>query len=199
MTTLLLATTNAGKLAEIRLILEGLPLNLASLADFPAIPEPEEPGPTFAANAGHKARYYARASGLLTVAEDSGLEIAALDGAPGVQSARFPGETYPDKFARLYAMLDARGAARASPARFVCRVALAQGDTVIFEAEGTIEGTVAPEPRSAGGFGYDPIFVYPPWNRTLAEVPASDKAEVSHRGRAFRALRRFLEQRELAF
>jgi XTP/dITP diphosphohydrolase len=197
-TTLLVATTNAGKLAEIRALLGGLPLTLASLAEFTAIPEPDEPGPTFAANACHKARYYARASGLLTVAEDSGLEIAALDSAPGVQSARFPGDSYEEKFARLYAMLDARGS-RTSPARFVCRVALAQGDTVVFEAEGTIDGTIAPAPRGAGGFGYDPIFLYPPWNRTLAEVSAADKAEVSHRGRAFRALRRFLEQRELAF
>lgn len=199
MTTLLVATTNAGKLAEIRLVLGGLPLTLASLADFPAIPEPEEPGPTFAANACHKARYYARASGLLTVAEDSGLEIDALDGAPGVQSARFPGDTYAAKFERLYAMLDARGPSRASPARFVCCLALAQGDTVVFEAEGTVEGTIASEPRGTGGFGYDPIFFYPPWNRTLAEVPASDKAEVSHRGRAFRDLRHFLERCELAF
>jgi XTP/dITP diphosphohydrolase len=189
--TLLVATTNAGKLAEIRRALAGAPVRLLSLADLPALPEPEEHGATFAENARDKARYYAQATGLRTVAEDSGLEIDALDGAPGVLSARFPGDTYADKFANLFARLDARGV-RDSPARFVCALAVADGDRILFEAEGRVEGRITRQPRGAGGFGYDPIFFYPPYERTLAEVTAEEKAAVSHRGVAFGELRQAL-------
>jgi XTP/dITP diphosphohydrolase len=188
---LLVATTNTGKLAEIARQLEGTPVTLLSLADLPPIPEPEEHGATFAEIARNKACYYARASGLTTVAEDSGLEIDALDGAPGILSARFPGATYPDKFARIFAMLDERGA-EDSPARFVCALAVARGSEVLFEAEGRVEGRITREPRGSGGFGYDPILYYPPYGRTLAEVSAEEKAAVSHRGQAFRALRAWL-------
>jgi XTP/dITP diphosphohydrolase len=188
---LLVATTNAAKLREIRPLLADLPLDLVTLADWPAVaPAPEE-GPTFLANARAKARHYARATGLLTVGEDSGLEIAALDGAPGVQSARFDGPTYPEKFRAIYAALEARHC-RDSPARFVCAVALARGEDLIFETIETVEGRIAPEPRGTGGFGYDPIFFYPPYGCTLAEVSPEAKAAVSHRGRAFRQLRAFL-------
>ena len=160
------------------------------------IEPPEETGTTFEENAALKARYYSAATGLPAIAEDSGLEIDALDGQPGVESARFGGaETrYPEKFARLYAMLDAAGD-RESTARFVCAVALADGDEIRFAARGTVEGRVAPEPQGAHGFGYDPIFFYPPEGRTLAEVSDDTKRAVSHRGAAFRALRRWLEQR----
>lgn len=188
---LLVATTNPGKLAEIGRILAGAPVTLCSLADLPPIAEPGEHATTFAGNARDKARYYAVASGVAAVAEDSGLEIDALDGAPGVLSARFPGETYPDKFARLFAMLDERGV-RESPARFVCALAVARGSEIVFEAEGRVEGRIAREPRGGGGFGYDPILFYPPYGRTLAEVSADEKAAVSHRGQAFRALRAWL-------
>src|SRR5262245_26048520 len=112
MRKLLLATTNRGKLAEILPILQGVPFELLTLADCPNVPAPEEVGRTFAENARDKARYYARQTGLLTVAEDSGLQIDALDGAPGVESARYGGValSYPEKFARLYAALRERGA-----------------------------------------------------------------------------------------
>jgi XTP/dITP diphosphohydrolase len=189
---LLVATTNPDKLREIRAILDGIPVELLSLADVPPLAEPEEHGRSFAENARQKAGYYAARTGLATVAEDSGLEIAALDGAPGVLSARYPGATYPEKFARLYAELAARGA-HGSPSRFVCAVAVVRGDRVLFEATGTVDGELAPEPRGHRGFGYDPIFYYPPYGRTLAEVSAEEKAAVSHRGRAFRALAAFLE------
>jgi XTP/dITP diphosphohydrolase len=188
---LLVATTNPGKLAEIARVLADAPVILRSLADLPGIAEPAEHGATFAENARDKARYYARASGLTTVAEDSGLEIDALDGAPGVLSARFPGATYADKFARIFAMLDERGV-RDSPARFVCALAVARGDEIVFEAEGRVEGRTTRNPRGIGGFGYDPILFYPPYGRTLAEVSAEEKAAVSHRGQAFRALRAWL-------
>jgi XTP/dITP diphosphohydrolase len=188
---LLVATTNAGKLAEIRRLLADVPVTLVSLADIATVPEPEEHGATFAENARDKARHYARSTGLRTVAEDSGLEIAALDGAPGVESARFPGATYPERFARLFAMLDARGVVE-SPARFVCVLAVAAGDRIEFEAEGRVEGRITRAPRGSGGFGYDPIFFYPPYGRTLAEVSAEEKTAVSHRGAAFRKLREWL-------
>jgi XTP/dITP diphosphohydrolase len=189
---LLIATTNPGKLAEIRAILADLPFDLLTLADLPPIPEPAETGATFAENARLKALHYAGATGLLTTAEDSGLEIDALDGAPGVHSARYNGRTYPEKFASLYAALDARGAAT-SPARFVCAVALARAGRILCEHRATVDGEIARPPRGTRGFGYDAIFHYPPYGRTLAEVEAQEKAAVSHRGQAFQALRAWLE------
>lgn len=192
MDTLLVATTNPGKLAEIRGILAGLPYRLVALDEIAAPPEPEETGATFAENARLKAIYYAKATGLLTVAEDSGLEIDVLDGVPGVQSARWNGSSYPEKFVRIYKELEARGAP-GSPARFVCSVALVRDARVLFEARGTVEGEIAAEPRGTHGFGYDPIFFYPPYGRTLGEVEEEEKRAVSHRGHAFRALAAFLQ------
>ncbi len=188
---LLVATTNAAKLQEIRPLIADLPLDLETLVDWPAVPPAPEDEASFLANARAKAFYYARATGRLTVAEDSGLEIDALGGAPGVESARFNGPTYPEKFRALYAALDARGSRR-SPARFVCAVALVHGDELLFETEGTVEGRIADEPCGTGGFGYDPIFFYPPYGCTFAELTGEAKAAVSHRGRAFRRLRAFL-------
>jgi XTP/dITP diphosphohydrolase len=193
-TTLLLATTNLDKVREIRALLAGLPLELITLDDVPAVEAPEETGPTFEENARLKARYYASATGLLSVAEDSGLEIDALDGAPGVTSSRFggAGSAYSEKFALIYGALRDKGQA-GSAARFVCAVALAGPAGILFEARGTVEGTIAPEPRGDGGFGYDPIFFYPPFGCTLAEAGAR-KAEVSHRAAAFRQLRAHLSR-----
>jgi XTP/dITP diphosphohydrolase len=186
--TLLVATTNRGKLREIAAILSGVPLSLLTLADCPAVPEPEETGSTFGDNARLKARYYSRVTGLLSVADDSGLEIEALDNAPGVHSARWYGSDYAFKFTKIQELLRARGL-ETSRARFVCAVALARHDDILFEAEGTVEGTITAHPRGENGFGYDPIFFYPPLGRTLAELTGSDKAAVSHRGKAFASLR----------
>ncbi len=192
---LVIATTNQGKLREIQELLAGLPIDLKTLADFAPIEPPEETGSSFEENARIKASYYAAATGMPVVAEDSGLEVDVLDGAPGVQSARYGGDsaTYPEKFALLYKGLADAGVP-SSTARFVCALVLADANGVRFETRGTIEGTIAPEPRGAGGFGYDPIFFYPPFGCTLAEVVGPRKGEVSHRGNAFRALRRWLEQ-----
>jgi XTP/dITP diphosphohydrolase len=189
---LLIATTNPGKLNEIRAILAGPAFDLLTLADLSPRPEPEETGATFEENARLKALYHAGATGLLTAAADSGLEIDALDGAPGVHSARYDGPTYPEKFASLYAALDARGAAT-SAARFICAVALARGSRILYEHRAAVEGEIARPPRGTRGFGYDPIFQYPPYGRTLAEVEPEQKAAVSHRGQAFQALRAWLE------
>jgi len=190
---LLVATTNRGKLREIRNILAGIDFEIVSLDRWPAVEAPEETGRTFDENARAKALYYARSTGELTVAEDSGLEIDALGGAPGVESARFGGveTTYPEKFALIYDALRATGAPT-STARFVCALTLARPGTVVFETRGTVEGRIAPEPRGTDGFGYDPIFLYPPFGQTLAEI-GTRKMDVSHRGHAFRALRSYLE------
>jgi XTP/dITP diphosphohydrolase len=195
-TRLLLATTNRGKLREIGAMLAGHPVTLVTLDDYPFVETPEETGQTFAENARQKALYYAAATNELTVAEDSGLEIDALDGRPGVESARFGGvdSTYPEKCALIYEMLRRQGATR-SPARFVCALALVRGGHIVFESLGSVEGEIAPAPKGDGGFGYDPIFFYPPLGRTLAEATAEDKGVVSHRGQAFRALRMYLEKR----
>lgn len=189
--TLLVATTNAGKLREIADILEGLPISLLTLRDRPAVAEPHEIGHTFAENARLKALYYAGETNLPSVADDSGLEIEALDNAPGVHSARWHGTDYPFKFRKIQELLHQRGLG-GSAARFVCHVALARDGKIIFEAEGTVRGEIIPDPRGANGFGYDPIFFYPPLGRTLAELGRAEKSAVSHRGKAFAALREHL-------
>jgi XTP/dITP diphosphohydrolase len=192
--SLLLATTNRGKLDEIVSVLVGLPLEIRTLADYPPVDAPEETGTTFAENARRKAFSYAGHAGVLTVAEDSGLEIDALGGAPGVHSARFGGDTsYPEKFALIEEQLR-RVPAADRTARFVCALAVVDASRLVFEARGTVDGQIAPEPRGTGGFGYDPIFFYPPFGCTLAEA-GERKSSVSHRGKAFRQLRTFLEAR----
>ena len=166
-------------------------MRVDGLDDFPAVAEPEETGATFAENARGKAIYYSSVLGVTVVAEDSGLEIDGLGGEPGVQSARYGGpaaETYPQKFALVYAGLRARGAI-GSLARFVCALAVADATDIVYEARGVIEGRVNDSPKGDGGFGYDPIFYYPPLGRTLAELDEGEKASVSHRGQAFRQLR----------
>jgi XTP/dITP diphosphohydrolase len=191
-TRLLLATTNPGKQREIREMLAGVPVELMSLEGFPGIEEPEETGTTFAENARLKALYYAEKTGLPAVADDSGIEIDALDKAPGVHSARWHGTDYPPKFAVIYRELAARGLPT-SPARFVAHIAVAHRGRVLFEATGVVEGQIAREPKGTRGFGYDPIFFYPPYGCTLAEVEGAKKAAVSHRGRAFRQLASWLQ------
>lgn len=191
--TLLIATTNPGKLREITEILNGVPVRLVTLRDVPPVAEPEETGSTFAENARLKALYYSKATGLPSVADDSGLEISALDNAPGVHSARWHGTDYALKFRRIHELLRERGLT-GSPARFVCHIALAAGDDVIFEADGIVNGEIAPEPKGSNGFGYDPLFYYSPFGCTLAELDSTRKASVSHRGAAFFKLKEFLSR-----
>jgi len=200
---LLIATSNPNKLREIRGLLADVPVTLHSLAELPPVVEPEETGITFADNARLKASYYsaylARAGvswgdSALTVAEDSGLVIDALDGEPGVRSARFLGDhaTYADRFAEIYRRLAAHPHAPRT-ARFICAlVAMKKGEPV-FETTGVAEGAIAPAPAGSRGFGYDPIFLFPAYGRTLAEVSDDEKAEVAHRGHAFRALAGWLK------
>jgi XTP/dITP diphosphohydrolase len=190
---LLIATTNTNKVREIRPLLASLPIDLVTLRDLPPVPEPEETDATFWENARVKALAYAAATGLTVVAEDSGLEIAALGGAPGVQSARFlgPHTSYEARFDEIYRRLAEQPAAPRD-ARFVTALTLARGDTILFEAEAAIDGVVADAPSGANGFGYDPIFFYPPLGRTTGDMLLDDKAAVSHRARTFLDLARWL-------
>ena len=195
MTELLIATTNAGKIREILPILEGTSARLRTLADLASPPpEPEETGASFAQNARLKADYYAEKTGLITVAEDSGLVIDALDGRPGIHSARYPGATYPEKFANLYKEL--APFSRPWKARYFCSLAVQRpGSTVegpLFSCLGVVLGEIWPEPRGSNGFGYDPIFFYPEFSATFGEIDDARKSGVAHRGKAFRKLREYL-------
>lgn len=192
---LLVATTNANKLREIRPLLDGLPVSLLTLSDVPPVPEPEESEPTFWQNARLKAFAYARATGATVVAEDSGLEIAGLHGAPGVQSARFLGAnvSYPARFAEIYRLLDGLPES-AREARFVTALVCVSGNRVLFETEASIDGVIASPPAGTHGFGYDPIFLYRPARKTTAELTLEEKSAVSHRARAFRDFARWIRR-----
>jgi XTP/dITP diphosphohydrolase len=192
--TVVLATRNPGKLREIRAILAGCEADFVS-SDEVSAPEVEETGETFAENAIKKAREVAEATRLWAIADDSGLAVPALDGRPGVRSSRYsPEGTDAANNALLRRELRERGLVR-PPARFVCVVALASPDEVLHVARGEAEGVLLDEPRGENGFGYDPVFLSPDLGKTFAEATAEEKAAVSHRGRAFRALARFLEGR----
>jgi XTP/dITP diphosphohydrolase len=194
---LLLATTNQNKIREIRPLLAELPFELVALVDLPPFAEPAETRLTFWENARDKALAYATATGLMVVAEDSGLEIAALGGAPGVHSARFlgPDVPYPIRFDEIQKRLSAvPGTPR--DARFVIALAVVQGARVIFETEAGIDGVIAAAPAGMHGFGYDPIFFYPPLGKTTSELTLDEKAAISHRARAFRDFVRWARRPE---
>jgi XTP/dITP diphosphohydrolase len=184
----IVATSNPGKLREIRALLGDVAVDLWGLERVPGIVLPEE-GDEYAANAAAKALAVARAAGCLALADDSGLEVAALDGAPGARSARFDGPGLDDAGrvrALLAAVAGARGAARA--ARFVCVAALATPHGRVATRRGECPGRLLDAPSGAGGFGYDPIFVADGSDRSFAELPAAEKNRLSHRAVAFRAL-----------
>jgi XTP/dITP diphosphohydrolase len=180
---LLIATTSAGKLREWQALLDDLPLELLTLRDIGITFEVDETGSTYAANALLKAKAYGKASQLLTLAEDSGLSVAALHGGPGVRSARWEGEDYVHKNALLIRILEGKhGAARAC--RYVCVVIVYHPDGRLWRARGEVRGRIATQPAGSGGFGYDPVFYIPRLGQTLAEVPIDEKDRISHRGRA---------------
>ena len=181
---LLVATHNQGKLLEYRKLLQDLPLTLTYLDEIGVLEEVAETGNTFAANAVLKGQYYANLTGLWTWADDSGLEVDALQGAPGVHSARYagPGATDQDKNAKLLQELQRHP--RPWTARFQCVVAITRPPAETETCTGTLEGLITRAPRGSNGFGYDPIFFSPDEGRTLAELPTSVKNRISHRGRA---------------
>ena len=198
---ILVATTNPGKIAELSAMLAG-DVHWLSLADVRQIAEIPEDGATFAENARKKALGYAAAAGLWTIADDSGLVVDALDGAPGVKSARFSGEKPKDE-ART--MIDHRNIAKVlqlmegvpeekRTARFVCRLCLASPEKVLLEAEGVLEGLITTQEVGQNGFGYDPIMFVPNLNKTVAQLTSEQKNAISHRGNAIRKLRPLLDE-----
>jgi XTP/dITP diphosphohydrolase len=190
---LLLASQNPGKLNEMRQLVDGLPYRVLGPRDVGIRDAPEETGTTFLENATLKAVHYARLSGVLTVADDSGLSVDALAGAPGLYSSRFGGEGASD-LARNRLLLEklkdvpweGRGAS------FTSAVVVARDVDVLFRAQEQVAGLIAFEMRGTQGFGYDPLFFYPPFGRTFGESLPADKDRVSHRGKAFARLRAFL-------
>jgi XTP/dITP diphosphohydrolase len=190
---ILLASQNAGKLAEMRHLVRGLSLEIVGPKDLGIHEAPDETGATFAENAREKARHYARLSGRLAIADDSGLSVDAMNGEPGIYSARFggPAAMDPDRNRLVIERLAGVGEDRRS-ARFTCALAVVRGEEVLFETLQTVEGRIALEPRGPNGFGYDPIFFFPQFGRTFGEVTPEEKETVSHRGKAFRESREFL-------
>jgi XTP/dITP diphosphohydrolase len=200
--TLVVATTNRGKLDELRLLLDGLPVAVESAADVVRdAPEVVEDGETFEANARKKALAVAHVGMMMTLADDSGLEVDALQGRPGVRSARFahPRATDAENNAALLGALESLGdgESAAFTARFRCVLALVDPFTNGGEprtVEGVCEGSITRTPRGSGGFGYDPLFVVADTGETMAELDASEKNRISHRAKAFAALRPLLER-----
>jgi XTP/dITP diphosphohydrolase len=195
MTKLLIGTGNIGKLREIKTILGDLPYEIVSLADFNDLETPEETGATYNTNAMLKADSYARQTGLLTLADDSGLEVEALNWGPGVLSARYAGDDASDADRRSLLLSEfAKTGSQNRTARFVCFVAIAFPDrpSIISLTEGVCTGRVIDVARGAGGFGYDPLFVPDGYDLTFAELPDNVKNRISHRGRALAEAREFL-------
>ena len=192
---LLVATNNPGKIREYEALLKGLPLTLSYPAQEGIDIEVQEAGSTFAENARLKAVAYAAASGLLTLADDSGLEVDALEGEPGTRSARFagPGASDEDRYRLLLSKLEGVPWERRT-ARFRCVIAVAGLQGEVHTAEGTCEGLIAFEPKGEHGFGYDPVFYMPEHGQTMAELESEVKNRISHRARAVEGARRILQE-----
>lgn len=193
MDDLLLASQNPGKLEEMRLLALGLPFRVVGPRELGIVEAPDETGASFLENARIKALAYARRSGLLSVADDSGLSVEALGGAPGLHSSRFGGEGASDLDRNRLLLEKLRGVPpERRGARFTSAVAAARGGELLFEVEESVSGLIAEAMRGDQGFGYDPLFFYPPFGRTFGEVARAEKDRVSHRGKAFVRLREFL-------
>jgi XTP/dITP diphosphohydrolase len=190
---LLLASSNPGKLREYRVLAAGRPVELGLLPNFSSLPAFDETAPTFAENAAGKALHYSRFAELPVIADDSGLVVPALGGAPGVYSARYAGSDASDADRVQKLLVEMRGKkGEERRARFVCVLAMAMKGRAIAVFSATVEGLIAEAPRGSDGFGYDPIFFFPALGRTYAETTREEKNQYSHRGRAFRKLLTFL-------
>jgi XTP/dITP diphosphohydrolase len=185
---LVIATGNPGKIAEIKELLVGFPIEVKSLNDFGAIPEVEEDGDTFDENAYKKASFTAKILGIPALADDSGLMVEALGGAPGVLSARYAGENATDE-QRVAKLLKEMEGETHRKAAFECvlSIAVPSGPALTYEAR--CEGLIAQQPAGQNGFGYDPIFFYPPLNKTFGQMTIAEKGKVSHRGKALQELK----------
>ena len=187
----LLATRNQGKLAELDAVLKDLNVNLKSLGDFEEMPDAVEDGLTFAENARLKALHYFRLTNCPTIADDSGLSVDALGGRPGVYSARFA-PTDAERIQKLLRMLrevGADGQTQSRSAHFVCAICLILENDRLIEVEGRVDGEIAKSPRGQSGFGYDPVFFYPPLGKTFGELTPEEKNLISHRGVALQRLK----------
>lgn len=193
MRTIIVASKNQGKLKEIRDLLGGLDFKIVSLADYTKLPDIVEDGKTFQENAVKKALTIARHTGNMVIGEDSGLEVQALGGRPGVYSARFSGKDATDRKnnARLLRMLKGIPMAKRQ-ARYHCYVALADGDELVTVMHGSCRGFIALKAKGQNGFGYDPLFFIPRYQKTFGELDPKIKARMSHRARAFRRMKKFL-------
>lgn len=185
---LVIATGNKGKTAEIRALLEGFPVEIRNLDDFGPIPPVVEDGETFEENAYKKASFTARVLGVPALADDSGLVVDALGGAPGVLSARYGGKDASDKDKYLKLLKEMKGKTDRRTA-FECVLSIAVPYGAALTYEGRCEGVIAEAPAGEGGFGYDPVFYYPPLEKTFAQLSAEEKNRVSHRGRALAEFR----------
>lgn len=193
MMELVVATGNAGKLKEIRRLLQSCEVKVLGLDQFPDAPDVVEDGETFSANAAKKAETIARLTGLPSLADDSGLTVSALDGRPGVHSARFSGENANDQSNNLKLLEEMASIPEGQrQAAFFCVMALSLPDQPTRFFEGRVEGTILHEPQGDGGFGYDPLFWLPDFNCTMAEMPLDEKNRISHRGQALRQVVEFL-------
>ena len=191
---LLVATNNPGKLLEWLALMEGIPVTLESLNDWKQIIEVEETGSTFIENAGLKASGYALQTGSPAIADDSGLEVEALDGRPGVLSARYGGPelSFADKMAKLLGEMKVSGRTTRA-ARFACAIAIAdESGNILSTTEGVCPGKIAFEPHGSNGFGYDPLFVPDGYDLTFGELSSEIKRKISHRARAFEQIIPFL-------
>ena len=187
-TILVIATRNKGKTKEIKALLKDFPVNIKNLDDFGPIPHLEEDGETFDENAYKKASFAARILGLPALADDSGLIVEALDGAPGIHSARYAGENATDEQRYLKLLDDMKGKSNRKAA-FECVISIAvpTGPALTYEAR--CEGLITTEPAGSNGFGYDPVFFYPPYNKTFAQITGEEKNRISHRGKALAELK----------
>jgi XTP/dITP diphosphohydrolase len=185
---LVIATRNKGKTLEIKALLKGFPVEIKNLDDFGPIPHLEEDGDSFEENAYKKASFAARILGLPALADDSGLTVEALDGAPGIHSARYAGENATDEQRYLQLLGEMEGKSNRKAA-FECVISIAvpTGPALTYEAR--CEGLITTEPTGSNGFGYDPVFFYPPYNKTFAQITIEEKNSISHRGKALAELR----------
>jgi XTP/dITP diphosphohydrolase len=190
----MIATRNRGKIREIREALNGLGLRIYALSDFPDVPEIEEDGKSFTENALEKARFYSKYFGMLTIADDSGLEVDSLKGLPGIYSARYAGEKASSRVNNQKLLREMQGVPISKRgARFKCIIAMESPDGKEAIAEGSCKGSIGFREKGRRGFGYDPLFILPTYGKTMAQLSLEEKNKISHRGKALRKIRKLIK------